>query len=60
MTKPSRCRVTPFPNVDRVALALSDAYGDPAHGNKMNLPREPLFPDVAVPDIPPTCGCQRE
>lgn len=43
MTKPSQRRVTPFPNVDRVALALSDAYGDPAHGNKMNPLRELLF-----------------
>jgi endonuclease III len=43
MSRKSQYRNTPFPNVERVTLALSDTYGDPAHGNKMNPLRELLF-----------------
>jgi endonuclease III len=43
MTKASQRTVTPFPNVEHVAQALSDAYGDPTHGNKSNPLRELLF-----------------
>jgi endonuclease III len=32
-----------FPNVDAVASALSERYGDHSHGNKMNPLRELLF-----------------
>ncbi len=43
MSRKNQRRATPFPNVERVALVLSDTYGDPAHGNKMNPLRELLF-----------------
>jgi len=43
MSKSRQHRVTPFPNVELVALALANAYGNPTHGNKMNPLRELLF-----------------
>ncbi len=43
MSRKNQRRVTPFPNVEQVAQALSGAYGDPSHGNKMNPLRELLF-----------------
>lgn len=43
MSKTRQRRVKPYPNVELIALALTDAYGDPAHGNKMNPLRELLF-----------------
>lgn len=43
MSKSRQNRVTPFPNVELVALALANAYGNPTHGNKMNPLRELIF-----------------
>lgn len=43
MSKSRQHCVTPFPNVELVALALANAHGNPTHGNKMNPLRELLF-----------------
>lgn len=43
MSKSRQHRVTPFPNVELVAVALANAYGSPTHGNKLNPLRELLF-----------------
>jgi endonuclease III len=43
MNQARQRRNQPFPNVEHVALALSEAYGDHTHGNKANPLRELLF-----------------
>jgi endonuclease III len=43
MSKSRQQRVTAFPNVELVAVALANAYGNPTHGNKLNPLRELIF-----------------
>lgn len=43
MSRTRHLRVTPFPNVEQVAQALSNVYGDSSHGNKKNPLRELIF-----------------